>query len=145
VLAPALAVVLAGYLGSMAYVAAQPSVPSVNSSLAAWLAEHHLTSGLAGYWEAGSITLNTSGRIVVSGVDVGKGWVGQYHWETQASQYDPALHDPTFVVVSAPPVDPPVKGLPAAAVRTFGPPAATYHIPGYTIMVWHKNLLRRIG
>jgi hypothetical protein len=145
VLVPALAVVVAAYLGSMAYVAAQPSVPSINRSLATWLAEHHLTSGLGGYWESGSITLNTSGRIVVSGVDVGKGWVGQFHWETQASQYNPALHDPTFVVVTAPPVDPPVHGLPAAAVRTFGPPAAIYHIPGYTIMVWHKNLLRRIG
>jgi hypothetical protein len=145
VLIPALAVVAAGYLGSMVYGATRPSVPTVNQSLADWLTEHHLTSGLAGYWEAGSVTLNTGGRIVVSGVKQSGGWVGQYDWETQKSQYDPTLHDPTFVVVSAPPVDPPVKGLPAAAIKTFGKPAGVYHIPGYTIMVWHKNLLVRMS
>ena len=26
-------------------------------------------------------------------------------------------------------------------VRTFGPPAQTLHLAGYTVLVWHKNLL----
>jgi hypothetical protein len=141
VLAPVSAIVLAGYLGSMVCVASRPPAPSVNAGLAAWLAAHHLTSGLGGYWTAGSVTLDTSGHITISGVQQGNGLVVPYEWETQASEYDPKLHDPTFVVVSAPPIDPRAPGLPAAAIRTFGPPAGSYRFSGYTVMVWHKNLL----
>jgi hypothetical protein len=31
------------------------------------------------------------------------------------------------------------------AERTFGKPAQTYQADGYTIMVWHKNLLAQDG
>ncbi len=46
-LASALAV---GYLASLGYAAAQPSVPPANAQLATFLAEHHLTNGISGYW-----------------------------------------------------------------------------------------------
>jgi hypothetical protein len=31
------------------------------------------------------------------------------------------------------------------AIETFGRPAKTYHYQVYTILVWHKNLLRYLG
>jgi len=33
-------------------------------------------------------------------------------------------------------------GWEAAARATFGPPSGTYQVAGFTILVWHKNLLR---
>jgi hypothetical protein len=34
---------------------------------------------------------------------------------------------------------------PALAEKTFGRPARIYHFQGYTIMVWHTNLLPHLG
>lgn len=31
------------------------------------------------------------------------------------------------------------------AINTFGRPAKTYHYQEYTILVWHKNLLRSLS
>lgn len=36
-------------------------------------------------------------------------------------------------------------GMQAAAERTLGPPQRIYHADGYTILVWHTGLLRRLG
>lgn len=30
-------------------------------------------------------------------------------------------------------------------LATFGPPARTYHLGSYTILVWNKNLLTELG
>jgi hypothetical protein len=140
-----LAVVAGGYLGSMAYGAARPTVPSSNQALATWLTEHHLTYGLASYWEAGSVTLDTHGQVQVSGVLVGRhGKLGAYYWEVKTTAYDWRLHDATFVVAAGPASVDPVRGLGAAARRTFGPPDHVYHTHGYTILVWNRNLLRHL-
>jgi hypothetical protein len=139
------AVVLAGYLGSMAYGAAQATIPSANQGLATWLTEHNLTYGLAAYWQAGSVTLDTSGHVKVGGVAInGQGKVARYYWETDVSQYDPARHDATFVVAGGPAAFGPLPGLAQAARRTFGPPARVYHTQGYTILVWTHNILRQL-
>jgi hypothetical protein len=136
-------VVLAGYLGSMAYGAAQPTLPSANQGLATWLTEHNLTDGLAAYWQAGSVTLDTSGRIKVSGVAInGQGKVARYYWETDTSQYDPARHNAKFVVAGGPADFGPLPGLAQAARRTFGAPDRVYHTQGYTILIWTHNILR---
>jgi hypothetical protein len=139
------AVVLAGYLGSMAYDATRASVPSANQDLATWLAGHGLTGGLAAYWQAGSITLDTEGKVTVNGVVVTRqGRVGPYWWETDRAQYDPAGHSATFVVAGGPAVDLPLPGLEQAAIRTFGQPAKIYHVGAYTVLVWGENILRRL-
>jgi hypothetical protein len=142
-LLPALAVVAAGYLGSLAYSAAQPSAPPANQPLADWLVAHGLTSGLAGYWQANSTTLASGGRVQVSGVTAAPdGKLVPYEWETDDTRYDPSLHDATFMVAGGP------SQLPWAqseALRTFGHPARTYRYDGYTIMVWDTNLLSRLG
>ena len=136
-------VLVAGYLGAMLYGAAQPSIPSANQGVAGWLAGHGLTDGLGGYWQADSITLDTNGKVRVSSVDVdGSGRIAEKLWETDTTQYDPARHTATFVVAGGPASVGPVHGLANAAIRTFGRPAHTYHIQGYTILVWNHNILR---
>jgi hypothetical protein len=140
---PALAVLAAGYLGALAYDAAQPSAPPANQPLAGWLAAHRLTDGLAGYWEASSTTVDSGGRVQVSAVTLGgHGHLVPYQWETDDSGYNPSLHYADFVVTDGPI---PLRGAWSAALRTFGRPQRVYRYDGYTVMVWDTNLLRRLG
>jgi hypothetical protein len=142
-LRPALAVVAAGYLGTLAYDAAQPSAPPANRPLALWLVAHRFTDGLAGYWEANSTTLASGGRVQVSGVTVApNGKLMSYEWETDNAGYDASRRDATFMVAGGPA---PLPWAQPAALRTFGPPERTYTYDGYTIMVWNKNLLLHLA
>jgi hypothetical protein len=138
---PAAAVVMAGYLGALGYAAAQPPAPPASQPLAAWLITHRLRDGLAGYWQASSTTLDTRGRVLVSGVTVAGGRVVPYQWETDGSDYEPSLHYANFVVTAAPAAP---AGMLAATEHTFGLPQRVYHDDGYTILVWDTNLLRRL-
>jgi len=139
----ALAVVAAGYLGTLAYGAAQPPAPVTNQPLASWLVAHGLTDGLAAYWQANSTTLASGGRVQVSGVTVAPdGEFVPYEWETDDAGYNPSRHDATFMVADGPGQ---LAWVQSAALRTFGPPQRIYRYDGYTIMVWATNLLRRLG
>jgi len=140
---PVLAVITVGYLAALGYGAAQASVPPTSQSLADWLAAHRLTDGLAGYWQANSVTADSRRQVVVSAVIVGgDGKLLPYQWETDDANYDPARHYANFVVAAGP--SGLVGGQPAA-VLTFGRPQQIYHADGYTIMVWNANLLARLG
>ena len=143
-LLPALAVVVAaGYLGALAYGAAQPPAPPANQPLASWLVARGLTNGLASYWQANSTTLASGGRVQVSAVTVGPGdEFVPYEWETDDANYDPSRYDATFLVADGPGQ---LAGARPAALRTFGPPRRIYSYDGYTIMVWDTNLLSRLG
>jgi hypothetical protein len=126
-----------GYLAAMAYGAAQPAIPSANQALAGWLSARQLTDGLATYWQAGSITLDTGGTVRVSGVVIGgNGKLAPYRWETKTSYYAHNLRGTRFVVTGGPSSTLPIPGLAAAAIRTFGPPAHVYHVAQYTILTW---------
>jgi len=136
-------VIAAGYLGTLAYGAAQPPAPPANQPLASWLVAHGLTDGLAGYWEANSTTLASGGRVQVSGVTVAPdGELVPYEWETDDTDYNPSLRDATFVVAGGPA---PLPWVQSAALRTFGRPERIYRYDGYTVMVWDTNLLSRLG
>jgi hypothetical protein len=142
-LGPVLAVLAVGYLGTLAYGAAQPSAPPVNQPLADWLVTHGFTDGLASYWQANSTTLASRGRVRVSGVTVGPGdEFVPYEWETDDAAYDPSRYDANFLVADGPGQ---LAGARPAALRTFGPPQRVYSYDGYTIMVWDTNLLTRLG
>jgi hypothetical protein len=142
-LLPVLGVVAAGYLGTLAYGAAQPPAPLASQPLAGWLVAHGLTDGLAGYWQADSTTLASGDRVQVSGVTKAPdGELVPYEWETDDADYNPSLHDATFMVTGGPAQLP---GAQSAALRTFGRPRRVYGYDGYTIMVWDTNLLPRLG
>ena len=140
-----LAVVAAGYLAALGYGAAQPAVPAMNEPLATWLAGHGYTRGLAGYWQAGSTTLDAGARVSLSSVGHGRGGrVVPGHWETSTLLYDPSRQYADFVVVKDSGTYS-TRWLRAAAERTFGPPQHTYVVGSYTIMTWPGNLLAQLG
>ena len=69
-LVPAMALVLACYGGILVSHAVQPPAPSENQLAASWLQAHHLNYGLAGYWQANSITVDDGDRVQIRPVRV---------------------------------------------------------------------------
>jgi hypothetical protein len=138
-LASALAV---GYLASLGYAAAQPSVPPANAQLATFLAEHHLTSGVSGYWLSSIVTVGSDGAVTVRAVQPS---LRPYLWEAKGSWYDPGSQRATFLVTDS------QAGFfnhwepSASALAALGPPARTYHVGPYTVLVWNTNLLAGRG
>jgi hypothetical protein len=125
----------AGYLASLGYAAAQPSVPPANAQLATFLAEHHLTNGISGYWQSSIVTVGSAGAVAVRAVQPS---LRPYLWEAKGSWYDQRA---TFLVTEN------QAGYfnhfqpSASALAALGPPARTYHVGPYTVLVWNKNLL----
>jgi hypothetical protein len=144
-LVPATAAVLAVYLAGLVMVADQPPAPAQNQALASWLASHRLDYGLADYWLANSVTVDSGGRVAVRAIRAGDR-IWPYFWESQPSWYDPQLHVADFVVL--PSYGPgPWTMAPSAArmLAAFGQPARVYFLADYTVLVWNTNLLAKLA
>jgi hypothetical protein len=139
---PVLSVLTAGYLAALGFGAAQAPAQAGNEPLAGWLAAHGLTHGLASYWQANSTTVASRGHVVVSAVvpDV-SGRLKPYLWESDVASYDPARHYANFVVTDGPGS---WAGMHQYVQLTFGQPARTYHVDGFTIQVWNTNVLAKL-
>ncbi len=141
-----LATVLMLDVAALGYHAAQPARPADNQALADWLVTHHLTSGLStDYWVANSTTLDADGQVTVRQISINHHWrlAQPVTWGNRSDWYDPNQYRATFIVVD--------DARPGAwiaewhgAVHAFGRPARTLHPDGYTVMVWHRNLLAGI-
>jgi hypothetical protein len=141
-LVPLLAVGLACYLGALAYNDTQPVRAPLHVDLADWLEAHHLTTGLAPYWESNITSLDSGGRVRLAPLKPGGASANPY--ESNSAWYDPAVSRANFVVtVSAPPSDASLV-TPDDVQAQFGPPARTYHFDEYTVMVYDYNLLTRL-
>jgi hypothetical protein len=70
-----------------------------------------------------------------------RGRLVPYLWESGLASYDPARHYANFVVADGPAAWP---GMQQSAQLTFGRPARSYQIDGYTILVWNTNVLARV-
>jgi hypothetical protein len=114
--------------------------PPDNVSLAAWLSSHGLRHGLAAYWQGNDVRLETGDRVQLLTVVPGRGGLTPRRWESQLALFDPATHTADFVVVV-----PGGRVTQKEAVAVFGSPARVYQQPGFTVLVWNKNLLRQLG
>ena len=141
-LVPLLAVGLACYLGALAYNDTQPVRAPLHTDLADWLEAHHLTTGLAPYWESNITSLDSGGRVRLAPLKPGGASANPY--ESDSAWYNPAVSRANFVVtVSSPPSDASLV-TPGQVQAQFGPPARTYHFKEYTVMVYDYNLLTRL-
>jgi hypothetical protein len=147
-LVPVFGAVLAGYAVMLTVYAAQPSAVPENQALARWLVAHRLTGGLAAnYWLANIVTVDSGGHADVRQISIhdralavpGSGWGFARQW------YSPAGHAADFVVTNAAPGTVTWHSLLNSARDTFGPPARVYSYRQYTVLVWGKNLLSRLG
>jgi hypothetical protein len=150
-LVPVAAAVLLGYVVTLGSNALAQPAPSEDPQLASFLAAHHLRYGLSGYWQADALTLASGDQVQIRALQVNPGSVRASHWESDASWYDPRLHDATFVLLfSGKPGFTGEAGLspfdPARQITaTFGRPEHTYDLGRYTVLVWRQNLLQRLS
>lgn len=139
----ALGALLLCYASALGYGVAQPAVASETQELAGWLVAHHLSYGLAAQ-ESDIVTVETGDRVQLAAVAANSGGkVHPYWYQTKASWYDPRLHFADFLVTATPDSAVPTVSA-VAAYRTFGPPASVYQFSGYTVLVWHRNLLDQL-
>jgi len=142
---PVLALVGAGYLTGLASEDLQPAVSPQNDALGSWLAAHHLTDGLSGYWEANVVTLTSGDRVRIRTVTTNSGRLERNLVETNETWYDPRRYSANFVVLF-----PGISGYPgfnssSQVLAEFGKPARTYRFERYRILVWNKNLLTELA
>jgi hypothetical protein len=118
-----------------------PPAPSPEAELGAFLQRHHLQYGVAAYWQASTVTVQSGGRVRVRAVLATHPLPTAYAWESEGSWYDPSLpgNDARFVVRDT--LDP--RSVDRAAIETaFGAPAEEYRVGRYEVFVWHRNLLQ---
>jgi hypothetical protein len=118
-------------------VTARPVAPD-NAALATWLEDNGLHTGIAQYWQANSIMLDTGGKVTVRGMwDYGSvGGIRPYPWEEDTSLLDPRHNDPTFVIAAA------HSGLTVPAIeKRFGSPARSARVGTFTVLEYDRNLL----
>jgi len=138
----ALAVAALAALLPLTAAASLPTAELTDGPLTAWLEAHGLTYGIAGYWDASALTVQSGNQVQVRAVVQPDGKITPYGWETKASWYDPSQHDATFVIGYP---NSEVRNLTAAeAERNFGRPTAIYHVAGRIILVYQKNLLNEL-
>jgi hypothetical protein len=122
--------------------ATRPPLRPATAPLAAWLEAHGLTYGIAWYWDASVVTMQSGGRVKIRAVDIkyDNGKVLVPIWETNTLWYDPARYDARFVVAD-------LDGRYPAAVyeRRLGRPAATYQVASWVVLIYRTNLLQQLG
>ena len=139
-LVPALAAGLACYAVMLGFAASGRQAPPDNAAVAGWLEQHGLRSGIAPYWEANSVTLDSGGTITMGSVKLTGRGLSPWHWNEDMRLFRASDHSANFFITV-----PGEQVTPARARAAFGPPARVYHFRGYTIMVWNENLLRQLG
>jgi hypothetical protein len=121
-----------------------PAVPA-SVPLAAWLRAHGLTYGIAGYWDASPVTLESGGQVQVRAVTRKAGVYHAYNWETDLGWYNSSQHDATFVIADPPHAWPTENYTAAEFERYFGHPVAIHRVAGRKILIYRANLLDRVG
>jgi hypothetical protein len=135
-LVPVLLVVALGYLGSLGYWATRPAQPVPVTTVANWLEQQHLTSGVGDYWAANATTAVTQGKVRVRGVGMVCGWFRPRHWNSKATWYDLAKNRANFLLLD----DPRGTYVPAA-VAQFGAPRERARVDRYIVLVWSHDIL----
>ncbi|MGD0557684.1 MAG: hypothetical protein ABSA93_22230 [Streptosporangiaceae bacterium] len=128
---------LAGYLACLIGTDTLPPAGPGQTQLASFLEDHHLTHGIAGYWEASIVTVDTHNQVQIRAIDDFE----KFLWGAKTSWYE---GDANFVVEE--------KGYdfkqPSQAIAQltakFGIPRKTYVFGDYVVMVYNKNLLAEV-
>jgi hypothetical protein len=118
------------------------NAPSHEGRLAAFLERQHLSQGLAGYWNANTVTVDSGGRVTMRSVrDLSKARLVPSDWELDRALLNSHAYYANFLVATAPHTGGTWNVTQAEAIAKFGTPYQTYRFDHYVILVWQKNLL----
>lgn len=138
-----LAIAVLAAVAPLAVAAAAPPATPAAVPLAAWLEAHGLRYGIAGYWDASAVTVQSGNQVQVRAVSTRRR-VTAGDWETRTDWYNASLHDATFVIADPPHTYTSDNVLAAAIERYFGRPAAIDRVAGRVILIYRTNLLKRV-
>jgi hypothetical protein len=125
--------------------AAQPVETPAAVPVAAWLRAHGYHYGIAGYWDASVVTLESGNDVLVRAIVVRHNQFKPYYWETKPEWYAASGHDATFVIADAPNARPYAGVTVTAAERYFGRPVAVHWVADREILLYRTNLLQRLA
>ncbi len=117
-----------------------PPATQPSDNVIAWLEAHHLSYGLAGYWSASATTQNAGGKVEIRTIAITGETAWTYNWEMDTGWYDAARNYANFVAVE----DQYSSLTTKMAEQAFGTPASIGSVPGWEILVYHKNLLTQV-
>ena len=132
-------------LAPLVAAAAQPTVTPAAVPLAAWLKAHKLSYGIAGYWSGSVVTLASGETVQIRAVASQNDDFFPFYWETKPGWYAASQHDANFMIADTARSSISDNFSVADIEGHFGRPAAIYHVAGYDVMVYRKNLLRHLG
>jgi len=120
--------------------------PPDGASLASWLEQQNLRQGIAGYWQANSVTVDSGGQVTMRAVkeDPGAG-LRPYAWESDMATFNPRTNTASFLITSAPGIYGEATVTEQEAIATFGQPSRTDRFGQFTILVWRSNLLTELA
>jgi hypothetical protein len=125
----------------LAAAATRPPLRPATAPLAAWLKAHGLTYGIAGYWDASVVTMQSGDRVQIRAVDIRNKKIFVPYWETNALWYHASRYDARFVVA-----DDHLGRYPAAAFEQhFGRPVATHRVASWLVLIYRTNLLQQLA
>ncbi len=114
-----------------------PPIPPT-APLAAWLEAHGLRYGIAGYWDASVVTLQSGDRVQIREVVIRNSEILVPIWEANAAWYNASRYDARFVVADR-------EGkYPVAAFKHLGRPVATYQVARWIVLIYRTNLLQQL-
>ncbi len=121
--------------------AGQPRRMSANLAVAHWLQRHHLHYGVAGYWNANSITADTGGEVKIRPVRQYQHRLVTTPSESDVRWYDPARHDARFLLLAPGPSCWNVCLKSRYLRAEFGRAKHIYRVGHWQVLVYHRNLL----
>lgn len=115
--------------------------PNPNIAVATWLQQHHFRYGLAGYWNASSVTAETGGSVTVRPIRTLESGVLATNFETSSEWYNPRKNYANFVIWTNDEFCGDLCLKRRGILGAFGKPDRIYTVGAYVVLVYHKNLL----
>lgn len=143
-LVPALAVVFAACAVLLLHNAASPAQINPNQKVGLWLEQHGYTYGLAGYWNASSVTVETGGNVKVRPVRTYQNSVVTTNFQTNSTWYDPNQHYANFVIWTRKAFCGNLCLTSAGLQGSFGRPERVVQLGLYTVLIYNRNLLTSV-
>jgi hypothetical protein len=109
----------------------------LGSTLIPWLEAHHLSYGLASYWNSSAVTVQSGNKVALRNIVIPDRRALIRTWETNLFWFDPSRNDASFVVVQC--GDPTLTV--AQVTRAFGKPVSVYQVANWEILIYQQNLL----
>jgi uncharacterized membrane protein YwzB len=144
-LVPVLGVVFVTFAVFLGANATWPSQVNPNQAVGLWLEQHGYTYGLAGYWNASAVTVETGDHVMVRPVRTYQTSMVTTNFQTESSWYDPNQHYANFVIWT-----PDIRCGDLCLTRwglktAFGPPTHVFEVGTFEVWTYNWNLLTSVS